>query len=435
MTTGEPVVVRAAMKPLPTLTKPLRSVDIATHEPAEALRERTDSATIPAAGVVGEAMVAFVLAGAYREKFGGDHVDDVLEAVRAVRGAHRVAALKPALVFIGFMGAGKSRAAREAAAALGVAADDADALLEAELGRPIAGVFARDGEAAFRAAEEELAGALLETADGGVIALGGGALHSERVRAALDAPRRRPARRRPRHGVGARAPQRPPAGPRARRLRGALPRARAGLRRGRRRRAAGDRRRRRGARARRAARDPRGPAPAVGHERLGRLPGVGRAARARALARGRAPRGGQRRDRRRAARRARARRRRPRRGPAGRGAQDARDGRAGLARARRAGRHPRRPRRGARRRRGRRPRGLLRGHLPARRRRRAGADHARGPGRLRLRRQDRRRPARGQELRRRLSPADRGAHRSRRCWPRCPPPSWPPATPRWSRPR
>ena len=69
------------MKPLPTLTKPLRSVDIATHAPAEALRERTDSATIPAAGVVGEAMVAFVLASAYREKFGGDHVDDVLEAV------------------------------------------------------------------------------------------------------------------------------------------------------------------------------------------------------------------------------------------------------------------------------------------------------------------------------------------------------------------
>jgi chorismate synthase len=81
MTTGEPLLVRAAMKPLPTLTKPLRSVDIATHEPADALRERTDSATVPAAGVVGEAMVAFVLAGAYREKFGGDHLDDVREAV------------------------------------------------------------------------------------------------------------------------------------------------------------------------------------------------------------------------------------------------------------------------------------------------------------------------------------------------------------------
>jgi chorismate synthase len=81
MTTGEPLVVRAAMKPLPTLTKPLRSVDIATHEPAEALRERTDSVTVPAAAVVGEAMVAFVVAGAYRDKFGGDHVDDVREAL------------------------------------------------------------------------------------------------------------------------------------------------------------------------------------------------------------------------------------------------------------------------------------------------------------------------------------------------------------------
>jgi len=83
MTTGEPLVVRAWMKPLPTLTKPLRSVDIATHSPAEALRERTDSSTVPAAGVVGEAMVAFVLADAYRQKFGGDHIDDVLAALKA----------------------------------------------------------------------------------------------------------------------------------------------------------------------------------------------------------------------------------------------------------------------------------------------------------------------------------------------------------------
>jgi chorismate synthase len=83
MTTGEPLIVRGAMKPLPTLTKPLRSVDTATHEPAQALRERTDSCTVPAAGVVGEAMVALVLADAYRQKFGGDHIDDVLQAVRA----------------------------------------------------------------------------------------------------------------------------------------------------------------------------------------------------------------------------------------------------------------------------------------------------------------------------------------------------------------
>jgi chorismate synthase len=83
MTTGEPLVVRGFMKPLPTLTKPLRSVDIATHEPADALRERTDSCTVPAAGVVGEAMVAFVIADAYRRKFGGDHIDDVRAALGA----------------------------------------------------------------------------------------------------------------------------------------------------------------------------------------------------------------------------------------------------------------------------------------------------------------------------------------------------------------
>jgi chorismate synthase len=83
MTTGEPLVIRAWMKPLPTLTKPLRSVDIETHEPAEALRERTDSTTVPAAGVVGEAMVAFVLADAYRRKFGGDHITDVTQALKA----------------------------------------------------------------------------------------------------------------------------------------------------------------------------------------------------------------------------------------------------------------------------------------------------------------------------------------------------------------
>jgi len=83
MTTGEPLVVRAAMKPLPTLTKPLRSVDISTHEPAQALRERTDSVVVPAAGVVGEAMLALVLASAYRQKFGGDHIEDVRTAVDA----------------------------------------------------------------------------------------------------------------------------------------------------------------------------------------------------------------------------------------------------------------------------------------------------------------------------------------------------------------
>jgi chorismate synthase len=83
MTNGQPLVVRAVVKPIPTITKPLRSVDLATGEPAKALRERTDNCVVPAAGVVGEAMIAFVLASAYREKFGGDHIDDVRAALAA----------------------------------------------------------------------------------------------------------------------------------------------------------------------------------------------------------------------------------------------------------------------------------------------------------------------------------------------------------------
>ena len=95
MTTGDPLVVRGAMKPLPTLTKPLRSVDLATHEPAQALRERTDSGTVPAAAVVAEAMVALVLAPAYREKLGGDHVDDAMAALRAYE--ERIGFKRPSL--------------------------------------------------------------------------------------------------------------------------------------------------------------------------------------------------------------------------------------------------------------------------------------------------------------------------------------------------
>ncbi|MCO5316377.1 MAG: chorismate synthase [Solirubrobacterales bacterium] len=85
MTTGETLLVRAAIKPISTMTKPLRSVDMATREPAKAHKERTDSAVVPAAGVVGEAMVCLTLAAAYREKFGGDHIDDVREAVERYR--------------------------------------------------------------------------------------------------------------------------------------------------------------------------------------------------------------------------------------------------------------------------------------------------------------------------------------------------------------
>jgi len=85
MTNGQPLSVRAAIKPISTLTKPLRSVDTETKQPAQALRERTDSTVVPAAAVVAEAMVALTLARCYREKFGGDHIDDVVAALDAYK--------------------------------------------------------------------------------------------------------------------------------------------------------------------------------------------------------------------------------------------------------------------------------------------------------------------------------------------------------------
>jgi shikimate kinase / 3-dehydroquinate synthase len=95
-----------------------------------------------------------------------------------------VADLKPAIVFIGFMGAGKSTAL-EAAWEAGLKTVEIDELMEAALGKPIAQAFAEDGEEAFRVREAEVVGALLEEADGGAIALGGGSVLSERIRAAL----------------------------------------------------------------------------------------------------------------------------------------------------------------------------------------------------------------------------------------------------------
>jgi chorismate synthase len=77
MTNGEPVVVAAAMKPISTIAKALRTVDVSTYEPARAFRERADSCAVPAAAVVGEAMVAVVLAEALLDKFGHDNMTDI----------------------------------------------------------------------------------------------------------------------------------------------------------------------------------------------------------------------------------------------------------------------------------------------------------------------------------------------------------------------
>lgn len=92
---------------------------------------------------------------------------------------------RPAIVFIGFMGAGKSTALAAARKA-GLETTEIDAAMEAAFGKPISQAFEEDGEEAFRAREDEVVGELLEQADGGAIALGGGSVLSERVRKALD---------------------------------------------------------------------------------------------------------------------------------------------------------------------------------------------------------------------------------------------------------
>ncbi len=85
MTSGMPVVVRVAMKPIPTLKNPLRSVDINTKEELKAGKERTDVVAVPAASVVGEAMLAIVLADAFLEKFGGDFLEEIKERFESYR--------------------------------------------------------------------------------------------------------------------------------------------------------------------------------------------------------------------------------------------------------------------------------------------------------------------------------------------------------------
>lgn len=85
MTTGEELVIRAAMKPIATLMKPLETVDVVSHEPVAASRERSDVTAVPAASIVLLAMTALVLADAVLEKFGGDRIDELVERVAAHR--------------------------------------------------------------------------------------------------------------------------------------------------------------------------------------------------------------------------------------------------------------------------------------------------------------------------------------------------------------
>ena len=182
---------RGALKPISTLTKPLRSVDTETKEPAQALRERTDSTVVPAAGVVGEAMVALVLAALLPRE------------VRRRPHRRRARARSPP-TGSGSGGGGRgdppsrrrssssaswARGRRSAASAAASGRHRGDRRRRAARGASSAcrsrGSSATTGEEEFRSLEEAEVGQLLEDADGGAIALGGGAVGSERVRRAL----------------------------------------------------------------------------------------------------------------------------------------------------------------------------------------------------------------------------------------------------------
>ena len=131
MSNGEEIVVRAAMKPLPTLMKPLASVDLQTGEAANALVERSDVAAVEALAVVAEAAVAWELAVLAKDKFGGDAIGDFVAAHAAYveRIQWQLNALDRHLALVGFMGAGKTTLA-EGGGAIGRRPSTPTALLE-----------------------------------------------------------------------------------------------------------------------------------------------------------------------------------------------------------------------------------------------------------------------------------------------------------------
>ena len=177
MTTGEILRVRAAMKPIATVPRALRTVDVTTGEEAVAHHQRSDVCAVPAAGIVAEAMVALVLADAVLEKFGGDsrHRDPPQRRELPRHAEVQVTVTRPVVVLVGPMGAGKTTVAALLAAAWGTSARDTDADVEAAEGRTISDIFVDSGEEHFRALERAAVERAVVEHDG-VLALGGGAV-------------------------------------------------------------------------------------------------------------------------------------------------------------------------------------------------------------------------------------------------------------------
>ena len=174
MSTGEVLRVRAAMKPISTVPRALRTVDVATGEPAKAINQRSDVCAVPAAGVVAEAMVALVLADAALEKFGGDSVEETrrnaagyLDTSRSGdRAAAPRAGRSPGSGKTTVGGAWPSGSAWPSGTPTPTSSGG---------GQTIAEIFVDDGEAHFRELERAAVATALAEHDG-VLALGGGAV-------------------------------------------------------------------------------------------------------------------------------------------------------------------------------------------------------------------------------------------------------------------
>ena len=176
VTDGEPVWALVHFKPISTLLHPLRSVDIRTGAEINAHYERSDICVVPAGAVVAEAMLAWVLAAAAVEKFGGDTAGELRRAAAAHRRAVQPAAMNAVrrIALVGLPGSGKSTVAPLVAARLGWASVDLDDEIASSTGRSPAAIIATDGEAHFRDLELTALEDALRRPGPVVIACGGG---------------------------------------------------------------------------------------------------------------------------------------------------------------------------------------------------------------------------------------------------------------------